>query len=1060
MVATDGSVAAYTTPDNQLSQSARSDSTLATIETQSSSASSSGFSFLLERWQHQHPDPWFQRAQSISSAQSISRARAFFEEKLARWDKVYYGGVKEDPSLAMLPFQDHPRWKSSTDPYSAYFQGQSVLQRTATPTSNVLDPPRESNDQPARLLKNAATRTSSGSSKSVTPKTISGFTHQTPTSATSQGSVRTATKIGIRSILNVVDPVDDALTPGEITETSSEATDESEDSLNSGTTPEKYERLANPRQYFRKLKLLEESIYMNSALFFHASSSSQSQFQMPFPEYYLLEDTDPEMFDEFRIARAEGHLQQIEGVQLHLFHLCKIMFSVYLNLMRLKLGRYCADFISLLVQDPDRPEHVAKLVPLPLSKVRQLTQAFSYACRQKGYHPTGDFNLNRECDDILVLLGILSTHNKFRHSEPQSPSAIYMWYCVVHTLDLAVLSYSGAHIENFDDTYLEVRKESFEIPREFLVLGEFEQPQGIGQPMFVPPVTLRRRSLQCLDNFLHRDVWVFHTKPENVTGNGKLYLQTDVRTLADIWGPLWASCRKSKPGEIYEFNVGNGTILPWSNNPDQQEHAIPSVGEIFCHWVSWREPLANIKLLQKNLVKRFFHLGDSLLIGASPNSILNLKSNSGCQRSLVDIKQDLSYIHALNRLKTARREMVKDSQTFGVTAGGLGVTASATKTYKRREGQTWKDALAEDWRDLEFVNPVYLEYYVGLEISLCTRNARRIRLLDVLGTKTMALYLKGRDFRWGKWGEHLEKKYFRALKSPEDFYKLWKVRKYRETVGKAISRCIDALAETGVDELTGALDALWVVEATTQPMRESGEVASTTQKVPRAPVDESQSGSGSESSDDEVTFTEEYIMSLFRSEHTWTRFLKDTRDTMTMAVVEDNCLELHHEHGRRCTSDHIAEDGKLFRWVANGYPVLQTSLEINERLLEKEGIVKEEPEGARPYWDVRDIKKKARFRLGEQGILELFELPKSSHTSRKGKAKMTSQANDEPHPLVVEWYGVKSETVRETIDVDIKETFYGENPKEHHTEYSSTALPTRPIPVFILSNSRKIGGPG
>jgi hypothetical protein len=460
------------------------------------------------------------------------------------------------------------------------------------------------------------------------------------------------------------------------------------------------------------------------------------------------------------------------------------------------------------------------------------------------------------------------------------------------------------------------------------------------------------------------------------------------------------------------------------------------------------------------LVKRFFHLEDSLLIGASPNSILELKSNSSCQRSLVGIKQDLSYIHALNRLKTARREMVKDSQTFGVTAGGLGVTASATKTYKRREGQTWKDALAEDWRDLEFVNPVYLEYYVGLEISLCTKNARRIRLLDVLGTKTMALYLKGRDFRWGKWGEQLEKKYFRALKSPEGFYKLWKVRKYRETVGKAISRCIDALAETGVDELTGALDALWIVEAALQPMRESGVVASTTQKAPRAPVDESQSDSGSESSDDEVTLTEEYIMSLFRSEHTWTRFLKDTRDTMTMAIVEDNCLEFHHEHGRRCTSDHIAEDGKRFRWVANGYPVLQTSLEINERLLEKEGIVKEEPEGVQPYWDVRDIKKKTRFRLGEQGILELFELPKRSHTSRKGKAKMTSESNDEPHPLLVEWYGVKSETIRETIDVDIKETFYGENPKEHHTEYSSTALPTRPIPVFILSNSRKIGGPG
>jgi hypothetical protein len=68
---------------------------------------------------------------------------------------------------------------------------------------------------------------------------------------------------------------------------------------------------------------------------------------------------------------------------------------------------------------------------------------------------------------------------------------------------------------------------------------------------------------------------------------------------------------------------------------------------------------------------------------------------------------------------------------------------------------------------------------------------------------------------------------------------------------------------------------------------------------------------------------------------------------------------------------------------------------------------------------------------------------------------MRTKSTTGREPLVVEWCGVKSETLRELSDVDIQQTFYGSNPKEHHTEYSSTALPTRPLPVLILSNSTK-----
>jgi hypothetical protein len=818
------------------------------------------------------------------------------------------------------------------------------------------------------------------------------------------------------------------------------------------------ERISRPREYFRQLELLEESVYQHSAIFFQHSSLSEWQFDMPFPEYEILEDADPGMFDIFRDARAEGHLQEIEGFWLHLCHLRNVIFSVYLNLMRLKIHGFCGNHISLIVIDPNRPDQVAKLLPLLHSDVRRLAIAFHHAAHAC-VDPNEEFRaellgLSKECGDFLDLLGLSSWARSDYESQSEdfgSDSAIWLWYSIVHTLDFAVLSYSGAHIEDFDETYLGAPRDAFEIPGPFFIPDKDEKSQSEKPPS--PGICLRRRSLQCLDKFLHRKVWVFHLEAE-AQNHDTLYLQTRIETFADVWGPLWKSIRKSKQDEIHELNVGNGTILPWPHNQLQGQPIITSKDEVYCHWISWREPLANRKLLQKGLVKRHLHMQDILLIGASTNPDLELKPNDDCQRSLVKIKQDLNNIDALKHLKTARRDRIKDSQTVQVSAGGMGLTAGTSTTYKRRSGQTWKDALVESWRDHpDFVNPVELEYYVGLEISLCTRNARRIRLLDVLRSKTIELYLKGRDFRWGK---KLEGRYFKALRSPKAFRKLWKVRKYRKTICEAVSRCLDALAETGVDEQTGALKALWIVKAAT-PLSSSGsDSESDSVSEDTGSSDKGDTESGHTSSDEDLTYTEEYIMSIFRSEHTWTRFLKDTRDILTMAIVEDNCLECNQEYGRRCTSVHIAEDGKLMRW-ASGYPVLQTSLEINELLLNDEGIRKEEPEGERPYWDMRNVERKARFRLGDQGVLDVFENPNAILSSRKGKgkAKMRTKSTTGREPLVVEWCGVKSETLRELSDVDIQQTFYGSNPKEHHTEYSSTALPTRPLPVLILSNSTK-----
>jgi len=264
----------------------------------------------------------------------------------------------------------------------------------------------------------------------------------------------------------------------------------------------------------------------------------------------------------------------------------------------------------------------------------------------------------------------------------------------------------------------------------------------------------------------------------------------------------------------------------------------------------------------------------------------------------------MSDIHGLHQLNTARQTRYKDAQTVQVQGGGLGLTVGNTLTYKRREGHTWKDALVERWRDPKLRNPVPLEHYTGLMISSCTKNAKRVRLLDVLATDTMKIFLKGISFSWE---EGLESRYYRALKGPKSFRRLWDDARARANIGDAISICLDVLAETGVDEQTGELRALWAIKA--------NEAESDGSQSPASERAESESGRMSVDGTPALNWepTEEYTLSIFRKEHIWTRFLRDTPDFMALAVVEDICLEPNQSYGRRCATWRFDESGREIR---------------------------------------------------------------------------------------------------------------------------------------------------
>lgn len=157
----------------------------------------------------------------------------------------------------------------------------------------------------------------------------------------------------------------------------------------------------------------------------------------------------------------------------------------------------------------------------------------------------------------------------------------------------------------------------------------------------------------------------------------------------------------------------------------------------------------------------------------------------------------------------------------------------------------------------------------------------------------MRNYLHTNSFHWES--EACEYAYFKALRSPKLFRRFRKDHKeWQSNVGNAISICLDALEERGIDEDNGELSALWVELFDTggDSDGESDSDADDEGDAKRSPKALVSQASVARSS-----FCEEHIVTLFGSEHTWTGFLQDSEESLTMATLGMTCLDFIHENG-------------------------------------------------------------------------------------------------------------------------------------------------------------------
>lgn len=519
----------------------------------------------------------------------------------------------------------------------------------------------------------------------------------------------------------------------------------------------------------------------------------------------------------------------------NMFHLveCRnIILWVMQSVEAMEKASYCGDFISILVIDK-AGHNVARLLPIQCHKIRQLATAFEDCLSQViGLHRFTTFldtemtfakELSKVCQELLSGLGL---NVPVAHRTE-------LWRCAVHVLDVAVLSYAGAHTQFFSTTGFKC----FTLPGPFLEKQHF---------MF------RRRSFLCLDGFLGgKQAWVLEWYHPDVSQINlpPLYLSADATTFADIWGPMWKVCAlrngQVDNDHILQYNIGNGVILPWSlPSSDSQSSISCRKNEVLCHWVSDKGSGEMGDVVGSSGV----HLqpNDVLLIGASAK----LNYNPRCNLSTDKLKQRLRDANSLFELGTMKNTRILDSEAVQIQIGPSYVKGSAQRTYKRR-GVTWKEAWTEAWRNNpESRNIRLLEFKFGVEVSACTYNARRRRLISLFGSKTMMNHLRNGALTWNNLG--CEESFYAALESPDykAFRKLYLSEKnWQFDLGKAITHCLDALTQTGTNE--GGLNLHWV------PNSEPG-----------------------------------HNVNLRLREHSWIGFLKDTETCCTMAILENNCLEL------------------------------------------------------------------------------------------------------------------------------------------------------------------------
>lgn len=253
-----------------------------------------------------------------------------------------------------------------------------------------------------------------------------------------------------------------------------------------------------------------------------------------------------------------------------------------------------------------------------------------------------------------------------------------------------------------------------------------------------------------------------------------------------------------------------------SSSGNESDSAYDQGEEIYTDDISGIFPLADLpepgqmrdwaRYAAENPLER----DDLLLIGA--NMLDKMLECTTCVCSTRKFRSRLGShqgSETLHQLETRSLNVYKDSTSLGASVWYKIFSFKGDRVFKS-DYRYLKDVLVEMWEDeADIRHPRSLQSRWGVLVSLCTRNAIKCSILDLLWTPSIQRLLQ--LYRNSPAGQSIV--YWDSLwnSGPEKLIEMWdKCPQRQETLGRIILLCLKQLRRTGYDAQRALFNVLWV----------------------------------------------------------------------------------------------------------------------------------------------------------------------------------------------------------------------------------------------------------
>jgi hypothetical protein len=532
-------------------------------------------------------------------------------------------------------------------------------------------------------------------------------------------------------------------------------------------------------------------------------------------------------------------------------------------------------------------------------------------------------NEKRACVENLGMLDNACKNLLGDHIVSSTPPGVGNIAIVsLRIVDLVLVSHVCSHMGNF--YYLMSKHTStghkFQISSLGVKIVDTSLPSETGT------ISFSQRSLKCLNGFFGGEqVWVLHGPSIDPMDTTELFLSTMPDAFADVWGPMWKITNVGKPLETLRYDLEYGSVVPFNLISGSTEHSVKAErDEELCHWISNSELEKFETALASNSPPQIIH--PRLLIGACRHSIT--PNTEKCYCNLAEVNNRFVSNGYRRLIGASPVKWATESRTMGTTIGGAGVGAPAFQysQTKKKDGTPVREAFHKRWKNMTLRPWSLLLMRFGLQVSLCTRNSRKVGLVDLIAGDMMKEYMKTNpSYASEPWREAFEEMLHTDPARLVDFQA--ENSSERQAVEQYITACLDGLIHTGIGSRGhDPFVALWVYNG--QPWQ----------------------------------------ITLPRQCYAWTGFAQDSDSTCSFIVFE-KCLintlglgcchpreGIHQEHIQRLRRDTL--------------PVLETFLKISERGELPVGLYVRQRGDGRKYWSIGDLRdRKHCIKLGKQGKL-------------------------------------------------------------------------------------------